>query len=365
VAIRRTDRNGLGAREQTWYEGVALQPMGVGMEAVAELGQPAPAIAGFWRRLAAFAIDVLIVSAALFALGFASYGWTSTLGQLGRAIGLAVALLYFGLLDSRLANGQTPGKRLLGLRVVGRSGAALSPPRAALRCLVVFAPWFVNGLSFDLGGLNPILFTLQVTVIIGVGAALLYLILLNRRTRQSVQDLAADSFVVRAATERGPIALRTAPVHLWIAGSWILLVAIGACAAVLWLRDAAVLARSQPLRDLHAALAQEFGPRSVSVELVTNTVNSPLSGSSSTSYLQVTVLRNHPDARSDAAVILAAADLVLRHDPDFLGRPLLVVQAVRGFDLGLAWWWKAYRGVYDAAGWRRLLLQFPGATRSS
>ncbi|MFO1057582.1 MAG: RDD family protein [Dongiaceae bacterium] len=336
------------------------------MAAVAGMGEPTPAIAGFWRRLAAFLVDVLIVSAALLILGFVLYGWTSSLGQAGRAIGLAAALLYFGLLDSRVAGGGSPGKRLLGLRVVDRSGAPLSPIRAAFRCLVALAPWFVNGLWLGPGGpLAGLLGALQALLLFGLGGALLYLILFNRRTRQSVQDLATDSFVVRAAEDRAPIALRIAPLHLRISGLWILLLLIGGSAAALWPADPAAAARSKPLGELHAALAAELGAGPVGVRLVTTTLTSPLSGSSSTSYLEVTVFRTRPDPRPDGVVILAAAGIVLRQAPDLLGRPLLSVQTVRGFDLGLAWWRIAYRGVYDAAEWRKLLLQFPGTTRSS
>src|SRR5690348_14117245 len=76
-----------------------------------------PPIAGFWRRLAAFVVDALILGVPAMLLGFAMFDWAASLGQAGRLIGFVVALLYFGLLNSRLGGGQTLGKRLLGIRV--------------------------------------------------------------------------------------------------------------------------------------------------------------------------------------------------------------------------------------------------------
>src|SRR5262245_3395670 len=111
-----------------------------------------PPIAGFWRRLAAFVVDGLILAVPAMLLGFALFNWAASLGQAGRLIGFVVALLYFGLLNSRLGGGQTLGKRLLGIRVTDRNGAPLSPLRAILRYLVLAVPYFLNGLWFDLEG---------------------------------------------------------------------------------------------------------------------------------------------------------------------------------------------------------------------
>jgi hypothetical protein len=93
---------------------------------------PAPditPIAGFWRRLTAFVIDCLILSVPTLLLGLALFRWVAGLGPTGRLIGFVVALLYFGVLNSHFGGGQTLGKRLLGIRVIDRSGKLLSPIR--------------------------------------------------------------------------------------------------------------------------------------------------------------------------------------------------------------------------------------------
>jgi hypothetical protein len=53
-------------------------------------------IAGFWRRLAAFSIDLLILGVPALLFGLARFRWAASLGKSGRLIGLVVALLYLG-----------------------------------------------------------------------------------------------------------------------------------------------------------------------------------------------------------------------------------------------------------------------------
>jgi uncharacterized RDD family membrane protein YckC len=344
-----------------------LQSSGMGMEAVASDERSAPAIAGIWRRLAAFAVDLVVLGLPTLVVGLILYRWASGLGQAGRLVGLAETLLYFGLLDSRLTSGRTPGKRLLQVRVVDRSGKPLSPPRAALRCLVVALPYFLNGLWLDLAPgdpLFPVLAPLLLLLVLGTGGALLYLIVCNRRTRQSLQDLAVGSFVVRAGHGAGPIAGSTPRLHLVVAGGWVALVLVGSAIGTWSALDPARLAVAKPTRDLQAALAAELGLASLRVNLGTTDLALAGSGSAGTSYLQVTAFPSASEGTPDALLIPRIAEAVLRRRPDLLGRQLLIVQTIRGFDLGLAWWSKAHRGAFDAAGWRELLQSPAGGARS-
>ena len=86
--------------------------------------------AGFWRRFVATVIDGLLCVG----LGYAAQwlGW-STRSLAYQAVTGVILLLYFGYFDGS-PSGQTPGKRLLGIRVMDfETGAPLGFGRAAVR----------------------------------------------------------------------------------------------------------------------------------------------------------------------------------------------------------------------------------------
>ena len=97
--------------------------------------------AGFWRRLGAALVDGIIISIA--------YGVFLALFDVGLAyaLGLAVGVAYFTYLEGR-PEGQTLGKRALGIRVVDFGGGeAIGYGRAAIR----YVGRFVSSLPFALG----------------------------------------------------------------------------------------------------------------------------------------------------------------------------------------------------------------------
>ena len=102
--------------------------------------------AGFVSRLAAFMIDLLIVSVIVTVTNAVSlwFGRTLDLDKLTRDFLLVITALvsllfilsyYVGFIA---AAGQTPGKRIMGLRVIMMSGEKVSVRRAARRFLGYF-----------------------------------------------------------------------------------------------------------------------------------------------------------------------------------------------------------------------------------
>ncbi|HEY9507168.1 MAG TPA: RDD family protein, partial [Gemmatimonadales bacterium] len=102
-------------------------------------------IAGIGSRALAALIDVLILVAAalgtLVALGIVA-GFGATIGSLGGAVLLLVGFAawngYFILFEG-LRQGQTPGKRFVGIRVVGDTGNAVGMGAAVARNLLRIA----------------------------------------------------------------------------------------------------------------------------------------------------------------------------------------------------------------------------------
>jgi uncharacterized RDD family membrane protein YckC len=187
----------------------------------AESKEPGDWAAGTLRRGAAFAIDALILVAAGTALGSALFNVFMALGQWGKALGLATALSYFGLGDSARYGGATPGKRLMGIRVKGRDGEPVTPVRAGARALVFLVPWL----------LEPRCSACPATVeaalgilVYGGGAAILYLLIFNRGTGQSLHDLLTGAFVTRAG-DAPPLETHPWKGHYVLAASCALVVA--------------------------------------------------------------------------------------------------------------------------------------------
>src|SRR6185369_4898743 len=108
---------------------------------------PPKQIAGFWRRTTALLLDGLIIGVPAYFAGQFFVDQLIALGQSGRLIGLAVMLIYFGVGDSALRNGQSIGKHLCAIRVVGASGTPISFVRALLRTVVFAIPVFLNGVN--------------------------------------------------------------------------------------------------------------------------------------------------------------------------------------------------------------------------
>jgi uncharacterized RDD family membrane protein YckC len=149
-------------------------------------------VAGLGSRFLAWLVD----AAFCVLLTFAGLLLTFVL-EMGRpGIGLAVLqvwvfVLFWGyfLLSEWLWSGQTPGKRLLGIRVIGRSGAAVSFVQAAVRNLLRF----VDALPSLLGP-----------------GAVGFLTAAGNREQRRLGDLAADTLVVHVELLRQPIQALTA-----------------------------------------------------------------------------------------------------------------------------------------------------------
>lgn len=301
-----------------------------------ETGDTPPArreIAGFWRRLIALAIDGALLGVAGMLLGWLWFDVFARMGEAARLIGLAIAWPYLGLLNSRLAGGRTAGKWLLGLRVVGADGAPLDVAESMLRALILLAPLLLNGAT-----LAPIPFGvlgfLQGLIVFGGFGSLAYLYVFNRRTRQSLHDLAVGSYVIRDDAE--PAALP--PIwkgHLWIVAGLFLVVA---CLPLLTLR----LLERQPFAGLvpaqHAVVAlpwvQTAGVHRGFMKMSTG---------ERTDWVRVTVRSRLGRVLDDEGVARDVARLVIDKYPQSREQDMVIVNLVYGYDIGIASGWRSHQ----------------------
>ena len=115
-------------------------PTPEGVELIVELGERG-------ARAGAFLIDLIFVGLGIVVIGLASLGFIYLWKGWGLALGMLLFFLlrffYFSFFELRW-RGTTPGKRLLGLRVIDRSGGPLRPDSVVVRNLMreieVFLP---------------------------------------------------------------------------------------------------------------------------------------------------------------------------------------------------------------------------------
>jgi uncharacterized RDD family membrane protein YckC len=155
-------------------------------------------IGSLWRRIVAFLIDSIVVGIAGTLIALPFFDFFSRLGAWGRLVGFCLAVPYFVLLNSRIGDGQTLGKRAMHLQVVNATGEPIPVSKSFIRYLVLGAPFFLNGLRLPITRTPQIVTYLLTGVIFGLGATTIYLVLFNRRARQGVHDLAAGSYVADA-----------------------------------------------------------------------------------------------------------------------------------------------------------------------
>ena len=105
------------------------------------------AFAGFWIRGAALAMDLLIVGLLLYVLRFASWGQRGVpLGDAGEAwMGVLIWMVYVTLTTTLLS--ATPGKLVLGLRIITADGRPMTFGLSMARVL----SWMLSVMALGFG----------------------------------------------------------------------------------------------------------------------------------------------------------------------------------------------------------------------
>ncbi len=203
-------------------------------------------ISGFWRRLGAGIADVIVLALVGFAIGYVAEDFLAGLGQWGVAIGIVICAAYFGVLNSALANGQTFGKILLGLQVVGSDNKPVSLAKSMVRYLIFGLPVFLGGMLVTaMAGSLPLLIMVFVPVLVIVFGSF-YLLVFNRVTRQTIYDLIVGTYVVKIASPSIPVGSVWKP-HFGFIGGFVGLVIVATVVlpGAIGAPDFAVLAKTR------------------------------------------------------------------------------------------------------------------------
>jgi uncharacterized RDD family membrane protein YckC len=291
--------------------------------------------AGIWRRLVAFVLDGLLIGVVGMVIGSFSEQQLVDLGPWGRLLGFAVAAAYFGVFNSRVANGQTLGKRLLKIKVIRRDGKLLSVPESVLRFVPLGAPWFLNNAQFP----QSVLFSSWIYVIsalvFGVGLSIVYLFFFNRRSRQSAHDLLVGSYVVAADASNAATIPGTWRPHLILCS---LLVAISA-ALPFFTKGLSSQEPFASLINVWRAVQTEPWVVHTMVNKGKSFSTNAIQGRGPTSYLNITAFSKDPDV-ANAERATRVARLALSVDPSATSLEVVQVTLVYGYDIGIANSWK-------------------------
>jgi uncharacterized RDD family membrane protein YckC len=311
---------------------------------------PAP-ISGLWRRLAALAIDAVLLGAVGTVIGLLLSDSLAALGLWGRVIGYFIAVAYFGAANSRVFGGQTVGKAVMQIAVISQDGSPLalsrSVPRAAILCL----PFFLNGVVLDPGFGGWLVGSVLSVLLFGLGASIVYLAIFNRATRQSVHDLAVGSFVVRADAAAVSAVRPLWTGHKVVVGALIVLAAVAPMTAALWLQEHVPYSQ---LAALQRVLAGENGIRRAAVHIGKSMTATAQTGRTATSYLKADVVATRKDLDHER-ITNHMAQLALEHYPQATQLDVISVSVSYGYDIGIASNWKVHHVSLPPARWKARL----------
>ncbi|MHC4123228.1 MAG: RDD family protein [Planctomycetota bacterium] len=309
-------------------------------------------ISGFWRRLLAFIIDGIIIGIVGLVLGIYFFDFFAQLGGWGRLLGFGIAILYFGTLNSSFSKGQTLGKRLLRIRVVDESGETINLAKSFLRFTIFSTPFFMNGIMLPFSIVNSIVGQFIGVTIFGVGGAIIYLYIFNRKTRQSLHDLLVRTYIIRTS-KSGPVKrAKISKTHVIVVGIWISLVFI------FMVIISPIISRSWKFPEIFALLNSIHNLEKVHGESMFDGKHWGAHGE--TTYVRVSVVwKGKPNDFENAINEIAA--IVLKEYPYINEKDTLSVSVSYGYDIGIARAWISRYANYPPGEWKQKLVQFHGS----
>jgi len=327
---------------------------------------PERGVGALWRRIVAFVIDGLVLCLAGILIGVPFFETLSSLGAWGSLVGFCLALPYFAILNSKIGNGQTLGKRLMHIKVVDRNGSTIPFWKSVARYVVLAVPYFLNGIRLPITRTPWAVFIMVSIIVFGVGGASLYLVVFNRHTRQGLHDLAAGSYVADA-DEDGALRIEPTWHFHWVILAAVLLigfVATGVLSNKLaqWgtfpqlLEDVRVV---EGIDGVQVAGVQDLNTRNFSSggKKRTLVISVYWAGKSSIGLaLWGRRLQNFKESWAEKQPVAdSVARLIIEHDPTVKEHDSLKVVVIRGYDIGIAHAQISYFYEHTPAEWNTRL----------
>jgi uncharacterized RDD family membrane protein YckC len=298
-------------------------------------------ISGFWRRIGALFVDSIILGVVGLGLGLALEKQFVELGGWGRFIGFFIALIYFGVFNSKLSGGQTFCKKVFKLKVVNADNQTIGILRSFARYSILGIPFFLNGAHFTNKAMTSYWLYPLSFIIFGGLSSVTYLYIFNRATRQSLHDLIVGTFVVNANVKRQEAGAVWRP-HLIVVGA---LFVIAAAVPVF----TSNLAQSEPFRELLSAQTALMKIPSISYATVTNgysSFSSVKEGTKTTTYVNIQALLKQ-NTVTDVELARHLAEILTSNFPESLQKDVIQINLTYGYDIGIASQWRNHSHTFN------------------
>jgi uncharacterized RDD family membrane protein YckC len=315
-----------------------------------------PPIAGFWRRFFAWVIDSLILGVIGQVIGFLFSSFLFSLGPYGRPIGLLFIIPYFGVLNSKIGGGQTLGKRLLNIAVRNKDNEPIGVGRSIIRISLLAFPALFNGWAVPIFQ-NYVVTWFLALLIYGLGGAILYTMVFNRKTRQGLHDLLLGTYVVHLDGRSIEAFPTSARIHWTVTWFWIGFVAISSL--VMLLIAPTLIAKSPLASAMSIYHVLQDDPRFFGVGVNDNTVLSS-NGKTSHALIITAWCKGSLEGDEKKAVVASLVKTVLDTTQNINDYDGIQIKLTSSYDIGIASWSSSMSFSDSIASWRKQI--YPNGT---
>jgi uncharacterized RDD family membrane protein YckC len=310
-------------------------------------------ISKFWSRIAALVIDILILSVIGLIVGLAMQNILMEMSTYGFLIGLLIAVLYFSIYNSKLLNGQTPGKKIVGIQVVDREGNPLSLHRSFLRALILCAPYFLIKIEVPGVQVGSDLFYLIIILLISLMLGVIVIYIFNKGNRQSLHDTIIGSYVVSAERTEDMTELPSATKSsFYIFGFSVLILTIFTIVGF-----TPINSEFADLVSIQKNISAIDGVLHAGVSKNTSTVYGEPKSATQSLVIQLWV-KELPVNINEIENIEETREVIktiLKIEPNINQYDMISITLIKGFNIGIASWEKSFSCQKSPTEWESLL----------
>lgn len=310
-------------------------------------------ISKFWKRIGALVIDSIILGVIGIILGLTIQDFLIRIGSYGMFIGLSVAVLYFTIYNSKLLNGQTPGKKAMGIQVVDKTGNTLSLQRSFLRAMVLCAPYFLINVEVPGAQVGSDLFYLKIISCMTLMLGVIVIYIFNKGNRQSLHDLIIGSYVVSVVrseemTEFPTVTKASYYVFGFLAFLMTVFTIVGVTPANSSFAD---------LITIQKNILNIDGVLNAGVSKNTSTVYGESKSTTESLAVQLWVkeLPVNIDELENTKETRTVIKTILETEPNINQYDIISITLIKGFNIGIASWKNSFSCRKSPAEWRSLL----------